>query len=60
MPLPEPRVTLKVEGKPVEFLVDTGAQHSALLNSSGPILKKVLGRRGYCTLAIFMDYPKNC
>lgn len=27
-PLPEPWVTLKGEEKPVDFLVDTGAQHS--------------------------------
>ncbi|XP_060002284.1 uncharacterized protein LOC132518300 [Lagenorhynchus albirostris] len=38
--LPEPRVTLKVEGEPVQFLVDTGAQHSVLLHSKGPISAK--------------------
>lgn len=27
-PLPEPRVTLKVEGKSISFLGDTGAQYS--------------------------------
>ncbi|XP_047418105.1 uncharacterized protein LOC124991386 [Sciurus carolinensis] len=36
-PLPEPRVTLKVEGTPVQFLVDTGAQYSALTDPQGKI-----------------------
>jgi hypothetical protein len=31
VPLPKPRVTLKVEGKPTESMVDMGAQHSVLL-----------------------------
>lgn len=35
-PLPEPVVTLKVEGTPMDFLVDTGAEYS--------VLKKPLGR----------------
>ncbi|CAD7684308.1 unnamed protein product [Nyctereutes procyonoides] len=39
-PLPEPRVTLKVEGQPVEFLVDTGAQHSVLLQPQGKLANK--------------------
>ena len=39
-PLPEPRVTLKVEGKPTYFLVDTGAQHSILLRADGPVSSK--------------------
>ena len=30
-PLPEPRVTLKVEGKPIDFMVDTGLENSVLL-----------------------------
>ena len=37
---PKPRVTLKVEGKPTQFLVDTGAQHSVLLQTDGPISNK--------------------
>ncbi|KAK1346720.1 hypothetical protein QTO34_000580 [Cnephaeus nilssonii] len=43
-------VTLKVEGKPVEFLVDTGAQHSVLLEPSGPVSHKkswVIGATGH-------------
>ncbi|XP_027291258.1 uncharacterized protein LOC113839186 [Cricetulus griseus] len=43
------KVTLKVEGNPVEFLVDTGAQHSVLLNTSGPLAYKkswVIGAPG--------------
>lgn len=36
-PLPESRVTLRVEGKSLEFLVDTGAQHSVFLKTTGPI-----------------------
>lgn len=31
IPPPEPRVTLRVEGKPVDFLVDTGAQNPVFL-----------------------------
>lgn len=49
-PLPEPRVTLKVEGKPIDFLVDTGAQHSVLLTPSGTLSKKkswVIGATGH-------------
>lgn len=39
-PLPEPRVTLRVEGKPVDFMVDTRAQNSVLLRADGPITDK--------------------
>ncbi|XP_078303750.1 uncharacterized protein LOC144616462 [Panthera onca] len=39
-PLPKPRVTLQVEGNPVQFLVDTGAQHSVLIRPHGKISKK--------------------
>lgn len=39
-PLPEPRVTRKVKGKPNQFLVDTGAQHSVILQTEGPLSKK--------------------
>ncbi|KAK1327392.1 LOW QUALITY PROTEIN: hypothetical protein QTO34_014196 [Cnephaeus nilssonii] len=44
------KVTLKVEGKPAEFLVDTGAQHSVLLEPSGPVSHKkswVIGATGH-------------
>lgn len=37
MPPPEPRVTLNVGGQPVTFLVDTGAQHSVLTQTQGPL-----------------------
>ena len=51
-PLPEPRVTLRVEGQP-EFLVDTGAQHSAFLRPQGKLANKtsrVQGAAGtHCT-----------
>ena len=36
-PLPEPRVTLRVEGTPIDFLVYTGAQYSALLEPQGKL-----------------------
>lgn len=39
-PLPEPRVTLKVERKPTSFLVDSGAQHSVLLTPKGKVSSK--------------------
>lgn len=39
-PLPEPRVTLDVEGTPVHFLVDTGAEFSVLWTPLGK-LKRV-------------------
>ncbi|CAD7671646.1 unnamed protein product [Nyctereutes procyonoides] len=39
-PLPQPRVSLKVEGQPVKFLVDTGAQHSVLLQPQGKLANK--------------------
>ena len=40
VPLPEPRVTLRVEGTPNEFLVDTGAQYSVLLEPQGKLAGK--------------------
>jgi hypothetical protein len=39
-PLPEPRVTLIVEGTPMDFLVDTRAEHSVLKHSLGKIKNK--------------------
>lgn len=39
-PLPEPRITLKVEGKKNDFMVDTGAENSVLLKPEGPISNK--------------------
>lgn len=36
-PLPEPRVTLKVEGEKIDFMVDMGAQNSMLLKADGPM-----------------------
>ncbi|KAK1346506.1 hypothetical protein QTO34_000362 [Cnephaeus nilssonii] len=35
-----PRVTLQVGGKPVSFLVDTGAAYSVLTESMGPVTSK--------------------
>ena len=39
-PLPEPTVTLQVGGTPVQFLVDTGAQHSVLVKPHGKVSEK--------------------
>ncbi|KAK1339569.1 hypothetical protein QTO34_018122 [Cnephaeus nilssonii] len=39
-PLPEPKVTLRVEGTPIDFLVDTGAQHSVLRTPQGKLANK--------------------
>jgi hypothetical protein len=39
-PIPEPKVPLKVEEKPMQFLVGTRAQHSGLLQTDGPTSKK--------------------
>ncbi|KAK1343881.1 hypothetical protein QTO34_014436 [Cnephaeus nilssonii] len=36
----EPRVTLQVRGKPVNFLVDTGAAYSVLTEPMGPMTSK--------------------
>ena len=53
-PLPESWVTIHVEGKPVGFMVDTGAQHSALNQKLGPMSKKTslvqgaTGTKRYC------------
>ena len=38
--LSEPRVTLSVEGKPLGFLVDTGAQHSVFIKAEGLLSTK--------------------
>lgn len=40
MPLPEPRVTLQVEGNPVSFLVDTGAEYSVITKTTGKLSNK--------------------
>lgn len=37
VPLPEPRVTLTVEGTPLNFLVDTGAEYSVLQRPLGKL-----------------------
>ena len=53
-PLPESWVTIHVEGKPVGFMVDTGAQHSVLNQRLGPMSKKTslvqgaTGTKRYC------------
>lgn len=39
-PPPEPRITLEVGGRPVTFLIDTGAQHSVLTSERGPLSSK--------------------
>ena len=39
-PLPESWVTIHVEGKPIGFMVDTGAQHSVLNQKLGPVSKR--------------------
>ncbi|XP_029410360.1 uncharacterized protein LOC115067138, partial [Nannospalax galili] len=45
-PPPEPRVTLHVGGQPVTFIVDTGAQHSVLTQTTGPLSKKTIWVEG--------------
>ena len=49
-PLPKPRVTLEVEGTPVDFLVDTGAEFSVLKTPLGKVKKNektlVIGTMG--------------
>ncbi|KAK1342088.1 hypothetical protein QTO34_016841 [Cnephaeus nilssonii] len=42
----EPRVTLQVGGKPVSFLVDTGAAYSVLTEPMGPITSKKTSVQG--------------
>ena len=60
-PLPEPRVTLRVERKPIQFLVNTGAQHSVLLQADECVSKKkkILGPRSHGHQNVFMDYLNN-
>ena len=48
-PLPESWVTIHVEGKPVGFMVDTGAQYSVLTPHQ---VRKFLGTVGYYRLWI--------
>jgi hypothetical protein len=46
--------------KPIQFLVETEAQHWILLQADSPVSKKrILGPRSYWHQNIFMDYPKN-
>ncbi|KAK1343769.1 hypothetical protein QTO34_014322 [Cnephaeus nilssonii] len=42
----EPRVTLQVRGKPVSFLVDTGAAYSVLTEPMGPVTSKKTSVQG--------------
>ncbi|KAK1334934.1 hypothetical protein QTO34_004506 [Cnephaeus nilssonii] len=42
----EPRVTLQVRGKPVSFLVDTGAAYSVLTEPMGPMTSKKTSVQG--------------
>ena len=56
-PLPESWVTIHVEGKPVGFMVDTGAQHSVLNKKLGEMSKRtslVQGATG--DKKILLDY----
>ena len=48
-PLPESWVTVHVEGKPVGFMVDTGAQYSVITPHQ---VREFLGTVGYCRLWI--------
>ena len=48
-PLPESWVTIPVEGKPVGFMVDTGAQYSVPTPHQ---VREFLGTVGYCRLWI--------
>lgn len=59
-PLPKPRVTLRMEGKLLDFLVDTEAQHSVLLKAEGLLTSKRSwgGGGGQVPNNIFMDYPR--
>ncbi|KAK1346051.1 hypothetical protein QTO34_008520 [Cnephaeus nilssonii] len=45
-PESEPRVTLQVGGKPVSFLVDTGAAYSVLTEPMGPVTSKKTSVQG--------------
>ena len=53
-PLPESWVTIHVEGKPVGFMADNGAQHSVLNQKLGPMSTKTslvqgaTGTKRYC------------
>lgn len=45
-------VTLKVEGQPVDFLVDTGAHHSVLKTPLGPLSDKQMWVQGATRTAL--------
>lgn len=58
----EPRVTLDVAGKKINFLVDTGATYSVLNSYSGPLSSKsakVMGVEGNLK-AYFYTFPITC
>lgn len=42
-PFPKPRVTIKMEGKAIKFLVDTGAHYSVLTEAHGKLSDKIMG-----------------
>jgi hypothetical protein len=44
-PLPKPRVTLKVEGTPISFLIDTCAEYSVLKTPLGKIKNKQINNK---------------
>lgn len=43
---PEPRVILEIEGKPVDFLLDTGATFSVLLSALGQLFDRSIVIKG--------------
>lgn len=57
--IPEPRVTLIVEEKTLDFLVDIGAQHSELLKSKGPMSSKMSWVQGATVLNNIRGLPKD-
>lgn len=49
-----------MEGKIIDFMLDTGAQNSLFLNVDGSITgKKIFVSKGHRGKAQLMDYPKN-
>lgn len=59
VPLPKPRVTLRVKRKPIDFMMDTGTQHCTPATRRGNVYQNSQGTRGHKDKGLFMDYPKK-
>lgn len=59
---PEPQVLLEIEGKPIDFLLDTGATFSVLLSKLGTLSNRCVTIRGVTGKPVtkYFSQPLRC